>query len=112
MNYQVNSKWIAFRRPEEIFLCKFVRYFRRAGTDRISAGVTLHMRGRSDLNIVGPMEMTRDFVGISVGDTLANFDDLSAKIKQVEHDSSVQLYMMRDSQMIEDAKKNACQESQ
>ena len=47
--------------------------------------------------------VTRDFVGISVGDTFSNYDEVFAKIKQVEIDSSVQLYR-RDSRTIEGAK--------
>ena len=53
---------------------------------------------------ISSMEVTKYFVGFSVGDTFASFDELSTKIKQVENDSSVQLYM-RDSRTIEGAKK-------
>ena len=50
------------------------------------------------------MEVTIDFVGVSVGDTFRTFDELTEKIKQVQHASFVQLYM-RDSRTIEAAKK-------
>ena len=50
------------------------------------------------------MEITKDFVGLSVGDTFATFDALAVKLKHVQHETYVQLYM-RDSRTMEAAKK-------
>ena len=82
------TKWIAFQRPEEIFLRKFVRYFRRACADPISAGVTLHMRGSRCRRILCEHGGRQLSCGNCWRYFCANFDELSAKLNQLEHDSS------------------------
>ena len=36
------------------------------------------------------MQITKDFVGLSVGDTFATFDALAVKLKHVQHETYVQ----------------------
>ena len=42
------------------------------------------------------MDVRKEFVGVSVGDKCSSFSELSSKIKQVQDDSFIQLYL-RDS---------------
>lgn len=50
------------------------------------------------------MDVRNEFVGVSVGDKFSSFSELSSKIKQVQDDSFIQLYL-RDSRTIAGAKK-------
>ncbi|KAI0238861.1 hypothetical protein LSAT2_010369, partial [Lamellibrachia satsuma] len=49
------------------------------------------------------IEVSKEFVGINVGEKFSSFSQFSDKIKQVQDDSFVQLYL-RDSRTIDGAK--------